>query len=59
MSDVCGCDDCVCDPIPNESTVIAEVISDKARRTGETSDLPPLTEMQRQDLLDEIEFDLL
>lgn len=46
------------DPIPNESTVIARVIVATAEDTvGEEP--PPMTDMQRQDLLDEIEFDLL
>jgi hypothetical protein len=45
------------DPIPNESTVIATVIRNTPPTPGEEP--PPLTDWQRQDLLDEIEFDLL
>ncbi len=66
------------DPIPNESTVIAQAIVATAQCAvcgGPPADhgllngypdkhafetgLPPLTEQERQDLADEIEFDLL
>ena len=49
------CSECGYEPIPNESTVRAAAIvaADKG------SEAPPMPDMQRRDLDDEIELDML